>query len=364
MNKHHYGIIMAGGVGSRFWPLSREACPKQFLDLTKSGKTFLRQAYERFLSFLPQENIIVVSLSRYEDAVKKVIPELEDRNLLLEPYGRNTAPCLAYATYSLLKRDPEAVMAVSPADHVIKDLDSFKETMNEALDYASRQRALITLGIVPDRPDTNFGYIQVVGGQRAYEQNKPVKVKTFTEKPDAELADVFVKSGEFLWNSGIFVWKAETIREEMERHIPAITNLFKGWEIALGCKEERRFLEKAYMNMERISIDYAVMEKTDIDWLYPANFEWADIGNWESLYAYMEKHDDMGNAFNTDNILFQEVRRSIIYTDNSKKLMAVSGLDDFVVIDTADALMICPRNDRKLKDITIHIGLPDYEEFR
>ena len=364
MNQHYYGVIMAGGVGSRFWPLSREANPKQFLDFAKTGKSFLRKAYDRFIGLVPEENIIVVSLSRYKDAVMRDIPELPEQNLLLEPYGRNTAPCLAYATYTLLNRDPDAVMVVTPADHIIKDLASYRSTLSEALDYASTHKALITLGIVPDRPDTNFGYIQATGGKKAYEFSKPVKVKTFTEKPDAELAEVFIKSGEFLWNSGIFVWKAETIREELEKYVPQITNLFNGWENALGSKEERRFLEKAYMNMERISIDYAVMEKTTIDWLYPANFWWADIGNWESLYGYLASPDENGNAVNAGHKLLKNDKKNIIYTDDNHKLMAISGLDNYVVIDTADVLMICPRDDYSLKDITTRIGLPDFEDYR
>ncbi len=364
MNEHYYGVIMAGGVGSRFWPLSREERPKQFLDLTGSGKTFLRQAYERLLGVIPEQNILVVSLTRYKDAVMESIPELPQGNLLLEPYGRNTAPCLAYAMYSLLQRDPQAVMLICPSDHLITNVGLFRHTVSEALDYAAANDALITLGIVPDRADTNFGYIQAVGGKGAYEHTRPVRVKTFTEKPDAELAQVFIRTGEFLWNSGIFAWKASVIKEEMERYVPQVTNLFKGWEEHIGKASEAEFLERAYTDMERISIDYAVMEKTERDWLFAANFGWADIGNWESLYKYISSPDEAGNVTNASHTLMQGSRRNIIVTHNPDKLVALGSLEGFVVIDSEDVLMICPRNDKKLKEITTHIGLPDFEDFR
>ena len=347
-----------------FWPLCRRNRPQQFLDFSRIGKSFIRQTYERLCSIVPQENILVVTLARYRDAVLADIPELREENLLMEPYGRNTAPCIAYATYSLLKRDPEAVMAITPADSLIDDEDAYRQTLREALDYAGTHEALITLGIVTDRPDTNFGYIQVVGGKKAWEQTRPVKVKTFTEKPDRELAEVFLRSGEFLWNSGIFIWKAETIRKELERFVPSVTDLFEGWETALGGPEEQRVLEKAYMNMERISIDYAVMENTDIDWIFPADFHWADISNWDAAYKHLASPDKDGNAVFSAHSLLLGCRDNILVTDRKDKLIAVSGLDGYIVIDTQDALMICPRDEHRIKDISTHLGLPDYEEYR
>ena len=364
MDAHHYGIIMAGGGGTMFWPLSRRDRPQQFLDFSRSGKSFLRKTYERLIGVVPQENILVVTLARYRDAVLSDIPELREENLLTEPYGRNTAPCIAYAAYSLLQRDPLAVMALTPADSLIDDEASYRDTIREALAYASSHEALITLGIVPDRPDTNFGYIQVVGGKKAWEQTRPVQVKTFTEKPDRELAEVFLRSGEFLWNSGIFVWKAATIRAELERYVPSVTDLFQGWETALGGPDEHRFLEKAYMNMERISIDYAVMEKTDIDWIFPATFHWADISNWDAAYKHIATPDAAGNAVFAAHSLLLGCRDNIIVTERPDKLMALSGLEGYIVIDTGDVLMVCPRDEHKVKDISTHIGLPEYEDYR
>ena len=362
-NNHYYCIIMAGGIGSRFWPISREAKPKQFLNLSRSRKSFLRLAYERFAKIIPPENIIVSSQSRYKELVKKEIPEISDENLFLEPYSRNTAPCLAYATYKLLKRDPKAVMIATPADHLIYDDELFKDTILKALDYASCHDSLMTLGVVPNGPDTNFGYIQVCSDVET-PKGEPVKVKTFTEKPDKELAEVFYQSGEFYWNSGIFVWQANIIRAELEKHQPEITTLFSGWEKALDSPEEEAFIEKAFAGCMKISIDYAVMEKTDKAWLVPADFEWHDIGNWEALHSYRSKKDLDGNALKAHKILNKDTKNTLIYSDEDNKLVVIRGLDNFIVVDTDDVLMICPRDDKQLKEIITEIAMPDYEEYR
>ena len=353
---------MAGGIGSRFWPISRVNRPKQFLDFTSTGKSFLRFTYDRMKAVIPEENILVVSLTRYRNLVKEQLPELEDRNLLLEPYNRNTAPCLTYATYALLKRDPLAVMVATPSDLIINRHDIFNATLSSALSYAAGTDALITLGVVPTRPDSNFGYIQMAG---PIEGDKPVKVKTFTEKPDSELAKVFIDSGEFLWNSGIFVWRASAIRDELERYAPEITNLWKGWKDALGSDAERAFIERIYPDQPRTSIDYAVMEKTENSWVYPAKFKWADIGNWDSLYEYLTLHDEHGNASNiSGKLLMRESSRSIVYSESSNKLIALRGVNDFIVIDTGDVLLVCPRDEQKLKDFLSELAMPAFEEYR
>ena len=361
--EHCYSVILAGGIGSRFWPISREKLPKQFLDFTSAGHSFLRFTYDRMKAIVPEENILVVSLNRYRDLVKQQLPELRDGNLLLEEYNRNTAPAITYATYKILKRDPDAVMISTPADHVINHHDIFNETIHKALADAEESGSLTTIGIVPTRPDPNFGYIQAIGDQ---DSGKPLKVKTFTEKPDEELAKVFMESGEFLWNSGIFLWKASVIREELEKHAPDITRLWTGWEDALDTDREADFVMNIYRSdCPRISIDYAVMEKTDKAWVFPAKFKWADIGNWESLYEYLAQHDSFGNASDIDGkSLLREGRDNIIYSDGKGKLIAIRGLEDYIVIDTDDVLLICPRDEKKLKEFLSELAMPEYADYR
>ncbi|MCR4824295.1 MAG: NTP transferase domain-containing protein [Bacteroidales bacterium] len=362
LNSHYYCIILAGGIGSRFWPISRASQPKQFLDFSIQGRSFLRRTFDRMKAVIPEENIIVVSLERYSDLVRTQLPELSEENLLLEPYNRNTAPCIAYATYSILKRDPDAITIVTPSDHAIAHHDAFNRTLQDALAYAAGADVLITLGVIPTRPDPNFGYIQMMA---RYEDGRPVKIKTFTEKPDEDLARVFIETHEFLWNSGIFVWRADVIRRELEHHAPEIARLWEGWQDMLGTENEKDFLERIYTDMPRISIDYAVMEKTDNAWVYPASFRWADIGNWDSLYEYLAVHDDRGNALNhTNRGLLRDCTDNIVYSTRNDKLLAIRGLEDYIVIDTEDVLMICPRDEQKLKEFLLQLAMPEYEEYR
>lgn len=346
LNNHYYCIIMAGGIGSRFWPISRADKPKQFLDFTSEGSSFLRFTFDRMKNVIQEDHILVVSLERYKEQVKQQLPELSDDNLILEPYNRNTAPCITYAMYRLLQKDPDAVAVVTPSDHVISNHEAFFHTICDALSYAAGSDSLIAIGVTPSRPDPNFGYIQMAAKAQ---EGKPVRVKTFTEKPDSELAKVFIDSGEFLWNSGIFIWKAALIKEELERYAPEITSLWTGWKENLGTEREKSFIERIYTDMPRISIDYSVMEKTEKAWVYPSSFKWADIGNWDSLYDYLAHHDDYGNATNLKRStgLLEDCKSNIIYSDRPKKLLALRGLEDFIVIDTEDVLMVCPREDRK-----------------
>ena len=364
MNKNNcYCVIMAGGSGTRFWPVSRVAKPKQFLDVADTGKTFIRQTYDRFLKILPKENILIVTADKYRDLVMEQIPELDRSNLLLEPYARNTAPCIAYATYKLLQRNPEATMVVSPSDHIIEDEATFTDTINYVLEYVDSHDVLMTLGVVPTRPDTNYGYVQACGGREAFNRNEPVEVKTFTEKPDKELAKVFMSTGEFFWNSGIFLWKARTIREEMEKHLPEVTGLFKGWEKTMDTAVESEFVTRAYTDSLNISIDYGVMEKTDRAWVYPAKFDWQDIGTWESLYNYMPS-DHLGNSISAGKMLVENCQNTMVVSPEKKKLIAIKGLEDYMVIDTEDALVICPKDDRKFKEFISGIAMPEYEKYR
>ena len=365
MNNHNYCVIMAGGIGSRFWPVSREDKPKQFLELTPDGKSFLRLAYERFSKIVPADHVLVVSQVRYNNMVRETLPEVPEENIILEPFSRNTAPCIALATFKLLMRDPDAVMVATPADHIILDEDVFENTICNALEYAAGSDALITLGIVPDKPDTNFGYIQGVT-YGVEEEGKPVKVTTFTEKPDKDLAEVFFHSGEFFWNSGIFVWKAQSIRDELAKHMPEVEILFRGWETELGTPGEAAFLERAYSGISKISIDYAVMEKTDKAWVYPSKFRWHDIGSWESLFSFVSSLglEPDGNVTLAGPSLCADNKSTLVYTTDRDKLVVVRGLDNFIVVDTGDVLMVCPRDEQKAKEVISNIAMPEYEKFR
>ncbi len=358
-----YCVIMAGGAGSRFWPVSKTQKPKQFLNVGDTGKTILRLTYERCRKIVPLENILVVTSDRYQDLVAEQIPELENRNLLLEPYRRNTAPCIAYATYTLMKRNPEARVVVTPSDYIIDDEDVMVQTIANALEHIEKNDVLMTLGIIPTRPETNYGYVQTCGGKDAYKNNEPLKIKTFTEKPSRDMAQLFISTGEFLWNAGMFVWKAITIKEEMEKHVPEVTGQFTGWEMAIGSPIEREFIQRAYTDCPNISLAYSVMERTDRAWIYPAHFGWKDIGTWESLYTYIPK-DASENAVHADKTLIENTSGSLVVSQNKKKLIAVKGLEGYMVIDTPDALVICPKDDKTFKDFISGIAMPGYEKYR
>ena len=355
---------MAGGSGIRFWPISRTAKPKQFLDIADTGKSFIRKTYERFLKIVPQENILIVTAERYKDLVLEKIPEFDENNLILEPYSKNTAPCVAYATYTLLKRNPDAQVVVTPSDHIILDEDIFIETLNKAFDHISQNDVLMTLGITPTGADVNYGYVQACGGREAFLKGEPMLVKTFTEKPDKALARVMVDSGEFFWNSSIFLWRAQTISKEMDKYLPEVTGLFKGWEHTLGTNMEKEFIARAFTDCLNVSIDYAVMEKTDKAWVYPVKFGWVDIGTWDSLYNFMPGKDNAGNSIDAEKTLLDQTHNVLMVAPERKKLVAISGLTDYLVIDTDDVLLICPKDDKKFKDFISGIAMPEYEKYR
>ncbi|MBR6346956.1 MAG: mannose-1-phosphate guanylyltransferase [Bacteroidales bacterium] len=359
-----YCVIMAGGAGNRFWPISRDNTPEQFLDLLGEGKSFLRQTYERFSRILPPENILVVTLDRYSSHVASIIPELPSRNLLLEPFARGTAPCMVYAAASVLSRCPDALMVATPSDLLIRDENQFARTISDAFKYVEENHVLMTLGIVPHSPDPNYGYIQVRGGKNAYSSSKPLPVKTFVEKPNLELAKIFLHSGEFFWNSGIFIWEATTILAEMSRHTPEVVRLFVGWEQNVGTPDERAFIERAYGDCPKVSLDHGVMEKTDRACLFPAKFEWSDVGSWGALYQNIPDKDSSGNAVVAGARYLEDCRGSIVFSRSSGKLMAVKGLHNYIVVDTGDVLMICPKDDDTFRDFLAGTALPGFDLFR
>lgn len=364
MNNNQYCVIMAGGSGHRFWPISREDRPTQFVDLFNTGSTLLRITYDRFATIVPKKNILVVTLAKYAAQVRDILPELMPENLLLEPFSRGTAPCLAYASYTLLKRNPDAIMVATPSDLIIRDDFLFASAITESMSYVQDNDVLMTLGIVPKNADVNFGYIQVKEGKNAYLSDKPLKVKTFTEKPDEELAKVFFRTGEFFWNSGVFVWRASVIKQEMERYIPDVTTQFDGWEAAIGTPQEPAFIQQAYGGCPKVSLDYGVMERTDRAWLYPAKFGWTDVGSWEALYRLLPDKDGSRNALMAPQRLIDDCSDSIVISTRWNKLVAVKGLKDYIIVDTPDALLICPKDEKDFHDIIAGIAMPNFEEYR
>ena len=339
MATNRYCIIMAGGIGTRFWPKSRQNLPKQFLDILGTGRSFIRHTFERFAPIVPAENFLVVTNRRYRDLVLEHLPELGPDQVLCEPIGRNTAPAIAYAAYTLHKRDPDAEMIVTPSDHYIVDEEAFRAIVSECADFAAANDALMTIGIQPTRPDTGYGYIQVSDAQ-------PIsRVKCFTEKPDLDLAQVFLQSGEFLWNSGIFVWTVRAIVEAFAKYLPEHHALFCGMQRALGTDAERNIVEMVFSECRAISIDYGIMEKADNVYVRRGTFGWSDVGTWGSVYQHARK-DRYANAAPARGCYLYDTRSSIVSLPEGK-IAAISGLKDFIVVDTDDVLMICPRSEEQ-----------------
>ena len=357
---------MAGGAGSRLWPLSRNGRPKQFIDLLDTGRTLLQMTIDRVARIMPKENILIVTAEKYRRLIEKQAADIPSENILYEPFKRNTAPCIAYATYKLLARDPDAVVAVAPSDHIITDESDFVDTVSAVMDYAEIHDQLFTIGIKPTSPNTNYGYIQFNREVRtdAAARKEGFQVKTFTEKPNLELATVFYESGEFLWNSGIFIWNLKTIKAEMERYLPEMTELFNpcGRDIYYT-PEEKGFIEHSYNNSPSISIDYGVMEKTRKAWVFPADFGWSDLGTWESAYNYIQNKDADGNILHAADSVLGDVKRSIVVTTDPKKLVIVKGLEDYMVVDSNNVLMICPRADDVVKEILVDITAEEKGEY-
>lgn len=353
MKSNRYCIIMAGGIGSRFWPISRKALPKQFLDILGTGKSFIRSTFERFQPLVPTENFIVVTNRDYKELTLQHLPEIDESQILCEPMRRNTAPCIAYAAYSLLKRNPEAEMIVTPADHLILNESEFHSIIEECLDFAREHDALMTVGIKPSRPETGYGYIQKSNNERIS------RVKCFTEKPNLELAQTFVECGEFFWNSGIFIWKAENIVEAFRRHLPEHHALFSSVADELGTKNEAAAIEQVFSQCKSISIDYGVMEKADNVYVRCGDFGWSDVGTWGSMYQLSQK-DAFANTKSGKRCYTYNTRSSIISIPKDK-IAIINGLRDFIVVDTDDVLMICPRSEEQsikkyIDDVKFDLG--------
>jgi len=337
-NKHHYVAIMAGGIGSRFWPMSRTAYPKQFLDVLNTGKTLIQWTYERYTQFIPAENIFIVTSEEYVSIVEKQLPDLPKENILAEPSKKNTAPCIAYISFKLAQKDPQATFVVAPSDHLILEQENFQKIVEQSLDFVTHIKALATLGIKPTNPNTGYGYIQYEGLEVS---NGVYKVKTFTEKPTVEIAESFIASGDFFWKSGIFAWKASTIIAAFEKYQPEMFELFDSEKEHFNTSAEKQSIQKIYPQCVNISIDIAIMEKADNVYVIPASFGWSDLGTWNSAYDSMEK-DYFANAVASDNVIVIDATKCMINAPKDK-LVVVQGLDDFIVVDTKDVLLICSK---------------------
>lgn len=346
MNTHTYSVIMAGGIGSRFWPMSRTTNPKQFLDILGTGKTLIQQTYERMRRFTPEGQVFVVTNEQYWDLVKEQLPEMGDDQILLEPARRNTAPCVAYAAYKIHGLDPEANIVVAPSDHLILKEDEFVRVIELALDTAASNDALLTLGIRPSRPDTGYGYIQYNEDQ-ILGSNEVCKVKTFTEKPDLDLAKKFLESGDFLWNSGIFIWSSKSIISSFNEHLSEVGQLFEEGVDALNTPDEQAFIARIYPTCKNISIDYGIMEKAKNVYTVPAEFGWSDLGTWGSLYTHVDR-DGEGNAVvGAKQVMLYDSKRNMVSTSGDK-LVVIQGLEDFIVVNTDNALLICKKEDEQM----------------
>lgn len=319
--------------------MSRTDFPKQFLDILNTGRTLIQSTFDRFALFIPKEHIYIVTTEQYKDIVAEQLPDLPLANILCEPSRKNTAPCIAYISYKLLQINPNANLICAPADHIILEPDNFKKKCLEALHFTAHIKALVTLGIQPTHPNTGYGYIQY--DQLAVSENV-YKVKTFTEKPDKELAKTFISSGDFLWNAGIFVWQIKNIIKAFEMFLPEMHEVFDGEKNNFNTPAEKEAIERIYPLCVNISIDYGVMEKADNVYIIPSSFGWSDLGTWASAYDNLEK-DYLENAVAGSNVMIIDATKNIIHADN-KKLVLIQGLDDFIVVDTPDVLLICRKD--------------------
>jgi mannose-1-phosphate guanylyltransferase len=336
---------MAGGVGSRFWPLSRSTRPKQFMDILGTGRTLIQQTYDRYSSLIPKENFLVVTSVSYKELVLKQLPQLEESQVLLEPLRRNTAPCVAYAAYKIKTKDPNANLVVAPSDHLILKEEEFIRQIKNGLEFVKDRDALLTLGIKPSRPETGYGYIQVKNKVKFKQLDNLYKGKTFTEKPDSEMAQIFIDSGEFFWNSGIFIWSLPSILAAFDTYLSDISSLFSNGVKLYNTEDEVNFINKTYSECQGISIDYGIMEKAGNVFVLTADFGWSDLGTWGALYDNKNK-DKQGNVINGENVLTYDTSNCIVNV-NDEKVAVLQGLNGYIVAESNDTLMICRKEDEQ-----------------
>ena len=339
MNPNSYCLIMAGGIGNRFWPVSNRRCPKQFSDILHCGKSFIRQTYERISQIFPNHRIFIITGEEYEDIIKRQLPEIPDSNILKEPYVRNTAPCIAYAAYKIKGLNPDAYIVTIPSDHFISNDQAYLNDIQEGLSFIEKQKGLLTIGITPTRAETEYGYIQVKSKDNT---QKISQVKTFTEKPNQELANMFFDSDEFLWNAGIFIWSVQDIIQEFKTHMFDLHALFNT-ECKLNTPAEPAFIKSVYGQCHNVSIDVGIMEKSQHVYVLKGNFGWSDVGTWHALHALCDK-DDHNNVTNSDKVVLNDSNDCIVNVPPRKNVV-VQGVDNLIIAEKDNYLMICHRKD-------------------
>jgi len=353
---------MAGGVGTRFWPMSTTAHPKQFLDILGAGKTLIQQTFDRFLELCPPQNIYVVTSDIYEQLVCEQLPNIPKENILTEPSRKNTAPCIAYASYKIHKLNPNAITVVAPSDHLISKDDVFVKAIKSCFAKAKAEDCLLTLGIKPSRPDTGYGYIQFVNKPSKEKDKRIYKVKTFTEKPEHEMAKFFIESDDFLWNSGIFIWRTKSIISAFEQHDPELAGLFKEGNDYYNTPKEKEFIDRAYKICKNDSIDYSVMEKAKNVFVRSSIIGWSDLGTYGSLYNHI-KHDKGNNALVGKNIIQYDCKGCIVNVPKDK-LVIMQGLEDYIVVESDGVLMICKKeNEQQIRNFVNDVKVQKGDKF-
>ncbi len=332
---------MAGGIGSRFWPLSTAKTPKQFLDILGTGKTMIQQTVSRFGDLIPMENIFIVTSKNYKEIVQEQLPEISDSQVLLEPCMRNTAPCIAYAAFKINKRNPDANIVVAPSDHLITDESGFREIIKKGLDFTSKDEVLLTLGIQPHRPETGYGYIQA-----ASEVEEGInRVAAFKEKPNLDTAKEYLAEGNFFWNAGIFIWSAKSVIKAINNYLPAVAEIFyKGIDV-YDTQDEQSFIDEYFPTCENISVDYGIMERADNIYVMPADFGWSDLGTWGSLWEKRQK-DEQGNSIVGDQVHLFECKDTIVTIPNGRPVV-LQGLNDYIVTEANGVFMVCKKEDEQ-----------------
>lgn len=358
-------LIMAGGLGSRFWPKSRNHFPKQFIDILGLGKSLLQLTYERFLKICPNEQIFILTNSDYAGLVKEQLPTILEQNILLEPRRNNTAPCIAYASYKIYQQNPDAEVVVAPSDHLILKEDAFLEKINKALDFASKNDALLTLGIEPSRPDTGYGYIKYQESSREYQDeiSEIKKVSAFMEKPSLEKAQNYLATGEYVWNAGIFVWSANAIIRAFGKYSPEIADIFEKGKEFYNTKDEVAFIATNYPNSPNISIDYAILEKADNVYTIPADIGWSDLGTWASLHSVAEK-DEYNNVISCNHSNITNTQECLIQLPAGKAAV-IKGLSSYIVVDDGKVLLIYPKSDeQEIKQVSAQMVQNFGDEYK